>query len=304
MDAFTQNKCEAAFLSIITYISKEYSISVEIETVPPIAGSLRRRYIIKEKKKHSRFHDSNIKQTDSEKSSKKILKTAILSALVTIPITIATNVVSGLFLDTITKKGNEQVSKDGFENIEIKQRLNKVYFTPTISKKREIFYKSLYDDFEVNAVGISIFTENELTVIQEQSIKRDQFAELIVLAKQSLPSIELKLETEEYINAISVNKLQPSKLIEEENVIIEVISPALKRNHKWIGIWNGKEICFDLDDRDFCSLVQRGKVNFRDNFYIKGKLKILKHRKKNLTDYHYHLSKVRQCDSYGIEILK
>lgn len=55
----------------------------------------------------------------------------------------------------------------------------------------------------------------------------------------------------------------------DENAIIEIVSPVLKKgNYKWTGIYNGTVISFSMKSNEFKTLVQTGKILFKNGSSI------------------------------------
>src|SRR5690606_4457732 len=60
--------------------------------------------------------------------------------------------------------------------------------------------------------------------------------------------------------------LEPIKI---DNAIIEIISPVLKKgNYKWMGIYNGESIIFNMKSKEFKTLVQSGNIQFKNGTSI------------------------------------
>jgi len=65
------------------------------------------------------------------------------------------------------------------------------------------------------------------------------------------------------------------EIIEDENAMIEIISPILKEGRfKWKGIYNGETIDFSMSDSFFKKDVIKGKYTFTNGSYIECKLQI------------------------------
>lgn len=55
----------------------------------------------------------------------------------------------------------------------------------------------------------------------------------------------------------------------DENAIIEIVSPVLKKGkYKWTGIYNGEVIPFKMKSNEFKTLVQTGRVQFKNGSSI------------------------------------
>ena len=55
----------------------------------------------------------------------------------------------------------------------------------------------------------------------------------------------------------------------DENAIIEIISPVLKKGkYKWTGIYNGDAITFKMKSNEFKTLVQTGQIQFKNGSSI------------------------------------
>jgi hypothetical protein len=61
----------------------------------------------------------------------------------------------------------------------------------------------------------------------------------------------------------------------DENAVIEIISPILKKgNYKWRGIYKNKVLFFNMKSNEFKTLVQTGKIEFKNGSSINCVLQI------------------------------
>jgi len=79
------------------------------------------------------------------------------------------------------------------------------------------------------------------------------------------------------INAVAIIPfwMSVSEPIVDENAIIEIVSPILKKgNYKWRGIYKGVPLSFNMKSNEFKTLVQTGKVEFKNGSTINCVLEI------------------------------
>jgi len=239
MDANVHNRCEYEFLGIIREIASAFNAEIIIETEPLADGGLRRWFKIISK----------------EESKKATITTALIVSLATaILITPVTTSVS-----KITEKLIERVFEDKeikelekekliLEIEKLKQEtqrnnllLNQNY---VVKKKRSNFYEALDNYHKVDKVSFIIENNDKIKLEDEKTVLRDKFKEYILVS----------------------DDLEP---IEIENAIIEIISPVLKKgNYKWLGVFDGISIPFNMRSKEFKTLVQTGVVQFKNGTSI------------------------------------
>lgn len=245
MNAFVQNKCELEFLGIIIEIANTLGTEIVIETEPFGDGGLIRCFKIKTKL--------------DEKSS--VLKVAIVTALVTAVLVTPLNTVMTKVTEKVIEKifedeakTNRATEKEKLEleelklNVELKRQL--LHKNMVISKKKSNFYEVLDKYPKVTQVSIAIQDKDKKRVSEESFVRKEKFKEFILVT----------------------DKLEPDYV---DNAIIEIISPVLKKgDYKWRGIYNGETVSFTMKSNEFKTLVQTGKIEFKNGSSINCLLKI------------------------------
>ena len=247
MDAVIHNKCEYEVLGIIKEIASKFDAEITIETEPLAKGGLRRYFKIVAK---------------SEKKS-AVITTAIIvaffTAIIITPITtsitkITEKLIERIFEDKELKELEkekiileiEKLKQETGKNIELLDKNN------VIRKRKSNFYEALDKYPKVVKVSINIEDSSNRPISEEHSIPKDKFKEFILVT----------------------DDLEP---IDVENAVIEIISPVLKKGkYKWVGIYNGTPISFNLKSNEFRTLVQTGKVEFKNGSSINCQLEIRK----------------------------
>lgn len=245
MNAFVQNKCEFEFLGIINEIAATFGTEIIIETEPFGDGGLIRWFKIKTKL--------------DERSS--VLKVAIVTALVTTVLVTPLNTVITKVTEKLIEKifedeekTNRTDEKEKLEleelklDVELKRQL--LHKNMVISKKKSNFYEVLDKYPKVTQVSIAIQNKDKKRVLEENFVRKEKFKEFILVT----------------------DKLEPDYV---DNAIIEIISPVLKKgDYKWRGIYNGETVSFTMKSNEFKTLVQTGKIEFKNGSSINCLLKI------------------------------
>ncbi|NWL03687.1 hypothetical protein DM790_22950 [Flavobacterium collinsii] len=261
MNAFVQNKCEHEFLGILKEIADTFEVEIIIETEPFVEGGLLRRF--------------NIFSLNTE--NKNALKLTIVSALVlgifvtpiaTGVLKITEHIIEKIFEDEELKeiekdKSKSEIEKNNAETEKIKAetenlkldaeaKRQKLFKSTTIKKKRSNFYEALEKDPKVNQFSIQAKNSTSTSGFEEMFIIKSNFKEFILITDD--------LETEKI-----------------DNVIIEIITPVLKKGkYRWIGIYNGEPHSFNMKSNEFKTLVQTGKIEFKNGSSINCLLEVRK----------------------------
>lgn len=252
MNAIVFNKCEGEILAILKELSQKLQIQIEVETEPIEQGSLR----------------SWLKITGN--SRKVTIKDLILIAAIggftanifSSPITTTFSEVINRSIDLIFEddeitrlkelREKKQLELDILKiEEELRERSTKIDEN-IIIKRRSNFYSNLKQYPKVRELSISL-ENNQRQTAKECHINRLSFDSYV-------------LETDD---------IDP---IVESNAIIEIVSPVLKKGkYRWTGILNGEVIQFKMSSVEFKTLVQSGKIVFKNGFTIDCELAI--HRK-------------------------
>ncbi len=245
IDAFVQNKCEYDFLGVIKEIASTFNVEVIVETEPLADGGLRRWFKIISK----------------EENKKATIISAIVVALITgvfiTPITtsvakITEKVIERIFEDKELKEFEKENLKLENEKLrlEILEKNHTLQQNTVIKRKRSNFYEYLDNYPKVNRVSFLIENTDKNKIDDEQSVYRDRFKDFILVS----------------------DDLEP---IQIENAIIEIISPVLKKGtYRWVGIYNGIIVPFNMKSNEFKTLVQTGIVKFQNGTSINCLLEI------------------------------
>lgn len=239
MDAYIHNKCEAEFLGVLKEIAAVFDAEILIETMPLGEGGLRKWFKIVAK----------------EEGEKAIITTAVITAIITaVFITPMTTLISN-----VTEKVIENVFEDDeikdlekenlkLENEKLKQEIKinneKLNSSYKIKKKRSNFYESI--NSLPKSVGVEFLVENDhhQTIIESNSVYKSDYKNFILTSDNIAP-------------------------IENESANIEIISPVLKKgDYKWMGVFMNDAISFSMKSNEFKTLVQTGKIQFKNGTTI------------------------------------
>lgn len=239
MDAVVQNRCEYEFLGVLKEIAATFNADVIIETEPLAEGGLRRWFKIIAK----------------EESIKATITTAIIAALIAgvfiTPITtsitkVSEKIIEKIFDDKEIKDLEKEKLKLEVEKLrqEIQKNNQLLNHNSIIKKKKSNFYETLESYQKVNRVSFITENDNKIQLSEDNSVLRMNFMEFVLVS----------------------DDLEP---VEFDNAIIEIISPVLKKgNYKWMGIYNGISIPFNMKSAEFKTLIQTGDIQFKNGTSI------------------------------------
>ncbi len=239
MDAFVHNKCDTEFLGVISEIASIIGVEVSIETQPLEDGGLIRWF--------------KFELNENSKKDAIILAVviAIITGVLTTPVTTALSevtkeLIEKIFEDPEIKKLEKEKLKLEIENLKQDLQIKNIEISENnkIKKRRSNFYEKAENYQKIDKISFLIADEQKQIIANEQTIERSQFQDFVILS-DDLDSV--------------VN----------ENAIIEIISPVLKKGpFKWTGIYNGESIDFKMRSNEFKTLVQTGKVEFKNGSSI------------------------------------
>lgn len=247
MDAVIQNKCEYEFLGVLKEISAVFNVDIIIETEPLAGGGLRSWFKI-------------ISKEENKKATIKVaIIVALITSIITTPITttiskITETLIENIFEDDEIKELEKEKIKLEIENlkIDIKQKNLQLNHNNVIKKKKSNFYETLGKYPKVNKVSFTLENQSKVQISEEKIVVRKDFKNYILVS----------------------DDLDP---IMADNTIIEIISPVLKKGkYKWVGIYNGDSISFNMKSKEFKILVQTGDIQFRNGTSIDCLLSINK----------------------------
>jgi hypothetical protein len=243
MDAVVQNKCDHEILGVIKAIALSLDIEISIETEAFGEGGLRRW----------------LKVLLKDENKKATMSSAIIIALVTVLITtpiakISEKVIDKIFEDKEMKHLQKDKIKLEIEKLkqDISPKVDNLPANTVIKKKKSNFYEALEKYPQINTVTFIATDETKEISFQEKSVNKIDFKEFILVS----------------------DDLDP---VEIDNSIIEIISPVLKKgNYKWMGIYNGEPVAFNMQSKEFKTSVQTGKIEFKNGSSINCLLQIRK----------------------------
>lgn len=239
MDAVVQNRCEYEFLGILREIATTFNAEILIETEPLANGGLRRWFKIISK----------------EENRKATITTSIIVSLATAifitPITtsvskITENVIERIFEDEEVKELEKEKLKLEVEKLRQDVQRNNIQLNQSsvVKKKKSNFYETLENYHKVNKVSFIVENNDKNIIEDEKIVTREKFKEYILVS----------------------DDLDP---VEIDNAIIEIISPVLKKgNYKWLGVFEGASIPFNMKSKEFKTLVQTGEIQFKNGTSI------------------------------------
>lgn len=245
MNAVVFNKCECEFLGIIKELATKLKIGIEIETEPLANGGLRSWLRIKP--------TQGVGATGITSKLKIAFITYLCTEVLLTPLTTTiqlatTYAVERFFEDPEIQELKKKKEKAELEydiarlEVETKQLCNTIDEN-VVKKKKSNYYEAIENYKKVENISISI-ADNRKQIIKEQKISRNAFSEYI----------------------LSSDDLNPES---NESAVIEIVSPVLKKGkYKWVGIYNGEVIQFRMKSNEFKTLVQTGRIEFKNGSSI------------------------------------
>lgn len=252
MDAFVLNKCEWELLNLFKEVANIAKVNIVIESEAITEGGIRQWF--------------NIRISSNT-------KTAIVASAVTSFFTFAFTQAPQFGLDILkdhlksnpeleqlaieekkveieSKKLDNEIKREKLKEIRSKNNkqfedtLQNISSSTKIAKRTSNFYEELSKEVKVNSITINNYVNCE-PIQQAIEIKREDFQKYILTSNL--------LET-----------------ITDEEAIVEIVSPVLKKgNYQWRGIYNGEILNFNMKSNEFKTLVQSGKIEFKNGTCIK-----------------------------------
>ena len=260
MDAVIHNRCEYELLGILKELGSIFNAEISIETEPLANGGLRQWFKINSK-------DNNLITT-----IKIALITALITGIFITPITSSISKITEIFIEKLFEDNEiKELEKEKIK-LEIEklkqdiQHINKqLDENNTVKKRRSNFYEALVKYPKIEKVSLAIKDEIRSTIFEEINVNKVNFKEYILTS----------------------NDLKPNEI---EEAIIEIISPVLKKGkYKWMGIFNSETISFDMKSNEFKTLVQTGRIEFKNgssiNCYLVIRKKIDNEGKEKVVGY-------------------
>jgi hypothetical protein len=155
--------------------------------------------------------------------------------------------IEGKELDNDWKKLNNEKLKQ-----ELKNNITKIDSNTKIKKYKSNFYEELEKEKRLEKISFTVEDNERKPLSRELYILKENFKEFILASNE--------IDTEPI-----------------EDAVIEIISPVLKKgDYKWKGIYNGKAISLNMKSNEFKTLIQTGKIEFKNGSAIKCVLDIKK----------------------------
>lgn len=246
IDAFVQNKCECEFLSILREIAGVINTDTHIETEPFAEGGIRRWFKV-------------VPREDNEKGAiSAAIITSMLTTVISTPLstsvgTAAIKMAEKVFEDSELKKLKKGKLKLEIEKImqDLKDKNHDLNQNNVIKKRKSNFYEILNKYPKVKKVSFVVANSAKTPLIDEKVVFRKDFNSQILVS----------------------DNLEP---ITNDNAVIEIISPVLKKGkyRRWLGIYKGNPISFQMKSLEFNALVQKGDIQFKNGTSINCQLNI------------------------------
>lgn len=247
MDAHIRNKCERELLAIIYEVASHLGIEIKIDSEAIREGGLKDLWKLFGK------HSGQI----------SVIIAIIALVLSRIPVSDKAQddlkneetKLSILEKQLTIAKLKKELNLGGPQAETVENIINSVNANLKITTRRSNFYKNVNHCHKVNKIGFSKLGVDNAVVGTESVVKKHDFAKFIFHSNE-LPTLT------------------------EEDAVIEIISPVLKKgNYKWRGVYNGETISFTMSDKDYKHDVLIKKVSFQHGSSIRCILKI--HRELN-----------------------
>lgn len=250
MNAIVFNKCEYEFLGVAKEIFQKLKVDVEIETEPLGEGGLRSWFKFKS-------------------NDKNALKVGVALFLITnvlgTPLTTTLEELTRMAIQSVFESEEVKQLKEQKKIAELKYdiakieaetvRLSRSIDENVVKKKRSNYYETISACNKVEKVTVSITDGYKSNSYFQKEINKVDFPNYIMTS----------------------DEIEPDN---DENAIIEIVSPVLKKGkYKWTGIYNGEVISFTMKSNEFKTLVQTGKVLFKNGSSINCHL--ITHKKIN-----------------------
>lgn len=239
MSATTFNKCEYEFLGIAKEIAHKLKVDIEIETEPLGEGGLRSWFKFKSK------------ETDALKIGVILyLLTNVLGTPITTTLDELTRIaIQSVFESEEVKqlKEQKQIAELKYDIAKLEAETYKLGHTideNVVKKKRSNYYESLNSCNKIDKISVSITDSSKKNVYLQKEVMKNDFPNYIMTSDDVEPD-------------------------NDESAIIEIVSPVLKKGkYKWTGIYNGEVIIFSMKSNEFKTLVQTGRIQFKNGSAI------------------------------------
>lgn len=260
MDAYVQNKCELEFLNLAKEVANSLGHEIYIDTEPLAEGGIRRWFKVAAKGENK---NATITAAVITGLTVSIIVTPISTAITKT----VEHVFEKLFEDTEDIELDKEKKRQEIENLKLDaiEKSQRIQENAKIKKRRSNFYEELEKDNRVIQFSILIKDDTRQDKSKDYQVQRVDFKKFIIVNDKLDPDVD-------------------------ENAIIEIISPVLKKgDYKWRGIYNGETVSFNMKSNEFKTLIQTGKIEFKNGSSIKCHLEINKsldnEGNEKITDY-------------------
>ncbi|CAA9199459.1 hypothetical protein [Flavobacterium collinsii] len=236
INSIVRNECEKEILYIIKEISETLGLQLDLETLPSNEGGFKEKW----------------KLLGKNSTQISLIVAIALGVLSRFPVEneeLTTLQIENLKLDNeIKRKELKKLNLDQLkEDSELDQKtvldsVNIVNKNYKVSWRKSNLYKRLQNYSKVEYIDVLRLQDDE-PVGTPRTVQKNQFS-MFILRTDDLPKLEL------------------------ERVVIDVATPAIKRNFRWKGFYNEKIINFLMNDNDFNNKVFNGKMHFSNRYSI------------------------------------
>lgn len=245
MNAYVQNRCELEFLIVVKEVAHYLGHEIYIETEPLANGGIRRWF-----KVITKGENKNAAITAAVISALTI--SIIVTPIATAITKTVEHVIDKMFDDKADSALDKEKKQLEIENLklDIKEKSQRIENNEKIKKRRSNFYEELEKESRVVQFSVLLKDDLKRERTKDYIVKRDDFKKYILVN----------------------DKLEPDF---DENAVIEIISPVLKKgDFKWRGIYNGEAVSFTMKSNEFKTLIQTGKIEFKNGSSINCYLEV------------------------------
>lgn len=243
MDADVFNRCEYELLGILNEISAKLKLQIKVEVEPIEEGGIRA------------WLKLNCPSTKSIKDTLLFqIFLGVFINVVSIPVTqtlskLYDKVIDQVFEDPEILVLEKERDKAKLENeiatykLDTKRKCENLDENK-IKKKKSNYYAKAKECRKLEKISFSITDSQKQHAFKTVDVIQSDFEKFIMAS----------------------DELEPE---ENENAIIEIISPVLKQGkYKWHGIYEGETIQFNMKSSEFKKMVLDGKVSFQNGSAI------------------------------------
>lgn len=237
IDAILRNECEKEILHIFNDISETLGLELNLETLPTEEGGFKDTW---------KFIGKN-------------------AAQITLIVSIAAVIILRFPAE------NEELTKLQIENLKLDNELKKRELAKLnlefLQASEEISQKTLVDSIELVNKNYKISWRKSNLYKKLNTYKKIESIEVLRLKKDKPVGKPRKIPSNTFTKFVLRTDELP--ILEVDNAIIDVISPAIKKGKfKWKGFCNNEIINFIMNDLKFKDQVLKGDIHFSNKFSI------------------------------------